>query len=248
MGVKSAVKIRANRVTLTEEQVGFYDDNGYLVVPGLFDDEDCERMKRLAETVAEEGYPVTLNIHRKIRLFLDVMKDPILVSIIRTVQRHPIVGLNSQYLYKRAGTPYAKQSWTPHQDSAYVSAKKGTYAQVHIFLEPSDRENGGLFYYAGSHKEDILPYDYAKSWKEDFDEHGISHPGWRIKDIPSQYQRVDIVGPKGGICLQDGHVIHGSYPNLTKNRSREQYSIAYMNEREKYLRGRISIKAPVALA
>lgn len=247
MKVKSGVKIKATNVTLSREQIKFYDENGFLVIPLLFDEEACDTVKSLAETVADEDYPVTLNIHRKIKLFLDIMKDPVLVSIIKTVQRHPVVGLNSQYLYKRAGTPYAKQSWTPHQDSAYVNARHGTYIQVHIFLEPSDKENGGLFYYAGSHKEDILPYEYAKSWKEDFDEHGISHPGWKIKNIPPEYMRVDVVGPKGGICLQHGDVIHGSYPNLTEDRSRGQYSMAYMNVGEKFLRGRTSIKAPVIL-
>ena len=244
---RSAIKIRANKVALTEEQVKFYDDNGFLVVPGVFDEDDCDQMKKLAETVAEEDYPVTLNIHRKIKLFLDIMKDPVLVSTIKEIQKHPIVGLNSQYLYKRAGTAYARQSWTPHQDSAYINAKKDTYAQLHIFLDPNEKENGGLFYYAGSHKEDILPFEYAKSWKEDFDEQGISHPGLKIKDIPPQYQKVDIVGPKGGVCFQHGNLIHGSYPNLTENRSREQYSMAYMNRGEKYLRGRTSIKAPVTL-
>lgn len=247
MMTQSQSPLRANAAALSPEQIKFYDTNGFLVVPGLFDPEACEAMKRAAETVAEEGYPVTLNIHRKIKLFLDVMKDPVLVAIVKSVQRHPVVGLNSQYLYKRAGTPYAKQSWTPHQDSAYVNAKKGTYMQLHIFLEPSGPENGGLFYYAGSHQEDILPYEYAKSWKEDFDEGGISHPGWGIKEIPPQYPKVDVVGPTGGICLQHGNAIHGSYPNLTSDRSRDQYSMAYMNTGEKYLRGRTSIKAPVTI-
>ena len=92
--------------------------------------------------------------------------------------------------------------------------------QLHIFVDPSSKENGGLYYYPGSHQEDILPYEYAKSWKEGFDHEGISHPGWTIKEVPPQYKRVDIAGPKGGICLQHGNVIHGSYPNLTENRSR----------------------------
>lgn len=247
LGVRTRVKIRAHPVTLNKGQIQFFDDHGFLVVPGVFDDEACETMRSLAKQVAEEGYPVTLNIHRTINVFFDIMKDPVLVRMAKAVQRHKVVGLNSQYLYKRAGTPYARQSWKPHQDSTYINAKKGTYLQLHIFIDPQDKENGGLFYYAGSHREEILPYEYAKSWKEEFDEAGISHPGWGIKKIPPQYEKIDIIGSKGGVCLQHGNVIHGSYPNLTENRSREQYSMAYLNEGASFLRGRTSIKAAAAL-
>lgn len=245
--IKTGVKIKANPAALSKDQIQFYDENGFLIIPGVFSEEACEKMKELAEQVAEEGYPVCLNTHRKIDAFWDVMKDPVLVSIVRAVQRHKVVALNSQYLYKRAGSSYARQAWTPHQDSAYINAKQGTYIQVHIFLDPQDKENGGLYYFAGSHRQDILPFSYAKSWKEDFDKTGISHPGLGIKKVPSQYPRIDVVGPKGGICLQHGHVIHGSYPNFAKDRSRAQYSMAYLNEGASFLRGRVSIKAAAAL-
>ena len=41
---KPEKKIRANKITLTREQIHFYDDNGFLVIPGIFKDEDCETM------------------------------------------------------------------------------------------------------------------------------------------------------------------------------------------------------------
>lgn len=240
-------KIRARSVRLSEEQVRRYDKEGYLVVPGLFSEEACESIKKVAEQYAEENHSVLLNIHRKVSLFMEITKDPVLVSIVKAVQRHRIVALNDQYLFKKPGTLYAKQSWNPHQDNAYVRARNGTYMQLHIFLDASERENGGLFYYPGSHREDILPYEYVKSWKEDFDEQGISHPGWKVKKIPPPYQRIDVTGPQGGICLQHGNLIHGSYPNLSETRSRQQYSIAYLNEGEKYLEGSTSVRIPIPL-
>lgn len=239
--------ITANPVTLSSEQVKFYDDFGYLIVPGVYSEEACDEIKRVAEGIADSDYSVVLNIHRKIDLFMNIMKDPVLVSMVETVQRHQVVGLNSQFLFKKAGTPYAKQSWSPHQDNAYARARNGTYLQLHIFLDPSGKENGGLFYYRGSHKEDILPYEYVDSWKEGFDEKGISHPGWRVVP-PPEYEKVDAVGPKGGVCLQHGNVIHGSYPNLTGGRSRMQYSLAFLNEGEEFLmKGNASLKIPIAL-
>ncbi len=239
-------QIKANPVILTLQQIQFYDDFGYVIVPGVFNDEALEIMARAAETVAEADYSVALNIHREVDLFLEIMRDPVLVSMVEAVQRHRVVGLNSQFLYKKPGTPYAKQTWNPHQDNAYVRAAYGAYMQLHIFVDQSEKENGGLFYYPGSHKEDLLPYEYVKSWKEKIEEDGLTRPGWKV-DPPSRYQKTDAFGPKGGVCLQHGNVIHGSYPNLTRDRWRRQYSMAYLNEGEEFLKGQTSIKIPVIL-
>lgn len=243
--IQTGVRVKARPVKISAEQAKFYDEFGYAVIPGLYSEAACEEIKRVAEKFAEEDFSVILNIHRRVDLFYEIMKDPVLVSMVKAVQRHPVVGLNDQYLFKRAGTVYGKQSWNPHQDNAYVRAANGTYMQLHIFLDASEKENGGLFCYPGSHREDILPYEYVKSWREDIDEQGISHPGWKIHDIPSKYRRVDITEPRGGICLQHGNLVHGSYPNLTKDRSREQYSIAYLNEGEKFEAGSASARIPV---
>jgi phytanoyl-CoA hydroxylase len=240
------VDIKMNPVTLTEEQIKFYDQNGYLIGEGLFDEVMCDQIKSIAAKEAAEDGAVSLNIHRKVKTFFEIMSNPILTGIVKAVQRHKVVGTNDQYLYKRAGTPYAKQSWTPHQDSAYVNAKYGVYMQVHIFLDAQDKENGGLYCYPTSHKEPILPYEYKKSWREEFDENGISHPGWKV-EVPSKYKRIDVFGPKGGFFLQHGNLIHGSHPNVSKDRSREQFSMAFLNEGEQIDRGETSIKIPVKL-
>lgn len=238
--------VKAKLVKLSPTQIQFYDDFGYLAVPGMFDAESCEEMIAVAEALSEGDYSVILNIHRKSDIFLQVMRDPVLVEMAKAVQRSKVVGLNSQFLFKKAGTAYAKQAWSPHQDSAYIDAQHGTYLQLHISLVNSDQENGGFYYYAGSHKEGILPFQYAKSWKEDFDDKGVSHPGWGVK-VPPQYERVDISNSRGGIILQHGHVVHGSYPNFSPTRSRYQYSMAYMNQGAPFFEGRTSVKIPVAV-
>ena len=174
------------------------------------------------------------------------MKDPTLVAIVETIQDHKVVGLNDQYLFKKAGSKYAKQAWEPHQDNAYVKSEHGAYTQPHIFLDDSDKENGGLYYYSGSHFEGILPNSYKESWKEPIGADGISRPG-RVCEVPEQYSRRDIVAPMGSICLQHGEIIHGSYPNLSDDRDRQQYSVAYLNKDASYNSGYNSRKIPIPL-
>jgi phytanoyl-CoA hydroxylase len=117
---------------------------------------------------------------------------------------------------------------------------------MHIFLDAQDKENGGLFCYPGSHREPILPYEYKKSWREEFDENGISHPGWKV-EIPPKYKRLDVSAPKGGFLLQHGNLIHGSHPNLSKDRSRQQFSMAFLNAGEKFEQGKTSKRIPIAV-
>ncbi len=240
------MELKANPVTISDEQIQFFDDNGYIMVPGVFEAPVCEEIIRIAEEHAEEDYSVYLNIHRKVPLFLEIMRDPVLVNLVKAVQRHKIVGLNDQFLYKKPGTTYAKQSWQPHQDNAYPKAPSGAYMQMHIFLVASDKENGGLYAYPGSHREELLPYEYVQSWREKVDPDGITRPGWKC-DIPPQYEKVDVTAPQGAIFMQHGHLIHGSYPNLTEDRSRSQYSIAYINEGVPFNQGKGSTKIPVTV-
>jgi len=50
---------------------------------------------------------------------------------------------------------------------------------------------------------------------------------------------------KGSLCLMHGHLIHGSYPNLSTTRSRPQYSMAFLNKNASFDEGKTSVKVPV---
>lgn len=214
---------------ISEEGVKFYDENGYYVIDNVVNDEECDELLHAAEVLSDDNYAVLLNIHRTLPIFADIMKSPVISSIIKTVQRSEICGLNTQFLFKRCGTSYAKQSWTPHQDNSYPRAPIGTYIIAHLSLDDSDPANGGLIFYPKSHVEDILEFVPNKSWKEDFDDKGISHPGQTIIDIPVQYSAMDMYLKKGSLCLMHGNLIHGSHPNLSTTRSRPQFSMAFLN-------------------
>lgn len=240
------MQIKAKHFTLSKEQIQFYDNNGYLIVPYVYDKEACEAIMAAAQKVAKEDFSVYLNIHRDVPLFLEIAKDPVLVAAVKAVQRHKITLTNDQFLYKKAGTIYGKQAWQPHQDNAYLKAPYGAYMQLHIFLEKSERENGGLYCYPESHREDLLPYEYVQSWREKPDVDGVTRPGWKVVP-PEKYKCIDLEAPQGAICFQHGHLIHGSHPNLTKNRSRQQFSLAYLNEGVPFEKGSTSPKIPVAV-
>ena len=125
-------------------------------------------------------------------------------------------------------TPFAKQAWSPNQHNSYSQVPKNTYLQVYIFIDAQDKENGDIYYYPGSNHKDFMPYIYAVSYKEAFDENGVSHPGRKI-EVPEKYEKVEVSAPQGAICLQNGNTIHGSVANFSEVRSHNQYTMCYIN-------------------
>ena len=241
-----ATSVKSNRTTLTSTQIDFYDDFGYLIVPNVYDVRDCQTVIQAADEFADDDFSVCLNIHRKSFFFMDIARDHVLVEMAKSVQRHDIVGLNDQYLYKKPGTKYAKQAWVPHQDSVMAGTKQGTYVQLHIFLEDHNKNNGGIYFYPGSHRLGHLSYDYKLSSKEESDYDGQTRPGWECQ-VPEGYERRDVVATAGSVCLQHGNIIHGSYPNQTVDQARCQYTVAYLNKGASFNPGRSSRKVPVAV-
>ena len=110
--------IAANDVTLTTEQIDRYEEQGFLIIPDVFDPEICDEIKKEALLYADEDFRVYLNIHRDVPFFMHIACDPVLVHIVKAVQKSTVMATNDQFLFKKAGTTYARQSWNPHQDNA----------------------------------------------------------------------------------------------------------------------------------
>ena len=119
---------------LTQEEIRFYKDNGYLVVNVLFSPEECDRILEVCKSHADEKFSAILNLDREVPALRNVMKDPKIVQILVTLQGAEVVGLMSQVLFKEAGSPYAGQAWSPHQDNAYPKARDGAYVTINLFL------------------------------------------------------------------------------------------------------------------
>jgi ectoine hydroxylase-related dioxygenase (phytanoyl-CoA dioxygenase family) len=176
------------------------------------------------------------------QLFGQIMLNDSLLKFMEILHKEEVSGLTSQYLFKRPNTKYGKQSWVPHQDNAYPKAPHGHYTIVHLALDASNQNNGGLVFWKGSHVEPILPYIYKKSWMEESDPDGIARPGWEIKNIPNQYQKINIELNPGDLCFMHGHLIHGSQSNNSSDLSREQYSMGYCVSGSPFLEGVTSKK------
>lgn len=218
---------------LTEQQVEFYNLNGYLNLEKLLPEDECERVQTICEEVADEKYSAILNLDRTEIEIRELLKRRDFVSRLEQLQETEIVGLMTQILFKKPGTPYATQAWNPHQDNAYPRAEYGAYITLNVFLEDADPENGGMFIYPSSHKEGLLPFLERKSYREDIGE----SPG-HVVTPPDQYERVNLYFNKGDALVLHGCVIHGSLPNKSVDRSRLLCQLVYIKQGIDFISGK----------
>tara|TARA_B110000444_G_scaffold244521_1_gene264062 strand:- start:474 stop:1205 length:732 start_codon:yes stop_codon:yes gene_type:complete len=227
----------------TDNVKSFYKKNGYAIVENIFSDSECEEFKKQSQKFAEPPeYPVALNVHRKSDFFFKTISSEKIVKVVKFIQDSEIDAVNDQFLFKMKNTKYGKQSWTLHQDNSYPRAKHGSYIIVHVAVDESRKDNGGLIFLEGSHKEEILEFENNKSWKEDYVDGKITRPGQTIKNqtLIEKYKKIDVIFPKGSICLMHGNLVHGSYANLSEEFNRNQYSMCYMNRGVDFFVGKTS--------
>lgn len=225
---------------LTLEQVRFYRKNGYLIIEDVVSLEDCDKansiFERFAELVEDTEYKGRMNFDRESTHIHALFTHLKIVAILRLLRGKPkggVIGLQTMFLYKKAGSHYATQAWNPHQDNSYTKLPFGTYLTANLPFTNQDPENGGMYIYPGSHKGGLFECEKLPSFREKPED----NPGNRVKYIPKKYSKVDLYLKKGSVLILHGDVIHGSYPNLTKNRDRPMLLMVYADKGVPFPRG-----------
>ena len=234
--MQKKILINSKKINLKTSDFKKYETDGFYLHKNFFSKKTAKELKEYAEKYYGEPprFPITLNIHRKDKNFLKVITDKNLTKFVKFFQKSKIDALNDQMIYKKKGSTYAGQSWTYHQDNSYPRAKYGSYVIVHFFLDDSTPKNGGLIFFKGSHKEDLLPNKLRVSHKEKKNKNGVTRPGRTINKVDMErvkntYEKIDVNASRGSICVMHSYLVHGSYPNNSKLKDRATYSMAYLN-------------------
>jgi len=250
---------------LTQEQIIFYKENGYLVVEGVFSNEEAQTFLGYIRRHANKDFAAIVNPDRFEALYdqderpkSDItleeikqtaefaeyaMKSPTIVEMLEALHEKELVGLSSQFIFKEAHSPYCTQAWLPHQDGWYPRAKSGDYITANWFLREATVENGTIYVYPGSHTAGLLDAVPRKSFREDSD----TSPGSEC-EIPEPFagNKVDVEIPANSVVFLNGYCIHGSYPN-NSNKSRPWHSSCYITKGADYLVGANAKRKDIAL-
>jgi len=97
----------------------------------------------------------------------------------------------------------------PHQDNFYWCLKNGKSLTLWIALNKSNKENGAMYYYNGSHKLGLVSH-VASNIK------GSSQTIKNKKKL-KKFKKITPVLNFGDALVHDSHLIHGSTKNNSKN-------------------------------
>src|SRR3989344_3928044 len=221
---------------LRPEQVLFYEFGGFLIVRELFAKGECQQLIRLIKGKADLNFKTVMNPDREIPEVKTLIRDGLIADVVEGLHSFlPMDYLMTQSIIKQPGTPFEKHAWNNHQDNDYTRHPENMGATAIIALEDSDRENGTLYLYPGSHKLGLIPHKPGESFNPD------QTPGNRC-EVPEEFKnkKFDLIMEQGDLYIQHGSLIHGSYPNTSGNRSRTHLGISCIVRGQPFRQGKNS--------
>lgn len=227
--------------TITDEQVAFYRENGYLVVEGAMSMAEVEELRR--ETVSicrgergelRRGYTHTPDEtddeviskylcihfpHKVSDIMLNYLAHPVIVDVLTKVIGPNVKCMQSMLFIKSAGKP--GQAW--HQDEDYIPTRDRSLTGAWMALDDATVENGTLWLLPGSHKPGVL-WPQANQNDERFDCTDESY-GFPYKEEDA----IPVNVKAGAIVFFNGYLLHRSLPNYAKTGYRRVLVNHYMS-------------------
>jgi len=215
---------------ITEEQVNFFIENGYLVVPDLMTAEEIEELRNDAAFIARGGYPCEsleslppyvsddevlrsiLCIHQPhyvSPVMLKYVKHPLICGILsQVVAAHmphwdgSVKCMQSMLFVKPPG--FQGQAW--HQDEIYIPTRDRSLCGAWIAMDDATIENGCLWIIPGSHRSGYLYPQRQHENPDEFDFAPESYGFDESLEIPVEVKA-------GTLVFFNGYLLHRSRKN-----------------------------------
>ena len=207
---------------LTENEIRFYNEEGYLLLPGLVSDEDARALRaEVMDTMDKIGLPLTkLKQTHEYVAGGDVdalVNTPNLLSLAAQLMGGPST-LYLPFTAVKSGGGGGRFHF--HQDNQYTRFD-GPGINLWIALDPMSPENGCLQVVPRSHRDGTLPSQLSG----DGDQHK------KVLFEPEQFLPVRM---RPGDCIAFSRLtVHGSGPNTT-GEPRVAYAVQFHRDDVNY--------------
>jgi ectoine hydroxylase-related dioxygenase (phytanoyl-CoA dioxygenase family) len=211
---------------VTEEHKRFYQEDGYVVVEGLFDQDEVARYREHFMTLRRHGaypgdlvgadpasndplkrYPRMIHMHRWDDVSLRWLIDDRINAGLTGLLGHEPYAVQSMLYFKPPGA----RGQALHQDNFYLKAQPGTCMAVWMALDDCDEANGCMQIVPGSHTWPLLCTIKADT--------SVSFTDVTVPLPPGQ-EVLPVLMKAGDVLFFNGALVHGSYPNTTTDRFR----------------------------
>ena len=212
---------------MDQSLIDAFHRDGYVVVSGLFTDDETARYRAHFTALRESGesfpgdfagvdltsndplkrYPRMIHMHRWDQPSLDWMLDPRLDACMTALLGLSPFAVQTMLYFKPAGG----RGQALHQDQYYLRVQPGTCIAAWMALDDCDEENGCLQVVPGTQDLPLLctvEADTSQSFTD------VTVPlGPDMVPVPVRMQA-------GDVLFFNGQLIHGSFPNTSKDRFR----------------------------
>ncbi len=227
----------------TNEQKERFDRDGFVVIRQLIGADEVKQIRDMfmeqgkngpvpgmSETKRDEHgyassdplsfYPRMMHPHRHPELAVGplamrYMLDRRLYPILRECFGEEPVAVQSMFYFKPPGA----RGQALHQDNFYLRVKPGTCLAAWFAIDDADEDNGGMVVVPGSNRMEIVCPEKADSSRFFTTEHVA---------VPAGLEEVPINLKAGDVLFFNGSLIHGSYPNTSKDRFRRSLIFHYV--------------------
>lgn len=226
---------------ITDADVTFYRESGYLVIPDALTPAEIETLRE--ETTAlcrgDRGDVGNLpdiasndtddevmervlcihHIHKTSSIMYDALAHPVMVDGLTRVIGPNVKCMQSMLFIKSADKP--GQAW--HQDEIYIPTRDRSLTGGWFALDDATTENGCLWVIPGSHQRGIL-WPQRVQHDNRFD---CAHETFRFPYTDDDAIPVEVKA--GALVLFNGYLLHRSLPNRAKSGFRRVLVNHYMS-------------------
>ncbi len=211
---------------IAEDRKSQFEQDGYVVVRGLFSPEEAAVLREHYMDLRERGtypgdfdgvdptsddplkkFPRMIHMHRWDEVSLKWLIDARLNEVMTEIAGEEPLAVQTMLYFKPAGA----RGQALHQDQSYLRAKPGTCLAAWLALDKCDEENGCMQVVPGSHEWELLcttKADITQSFTD------VTVP------LPEGVAPVPVELEAGNVMFFHGLLVHGSFPNKSHDRFR----------------------------
>lgn len=176
-------------------------------------------------------------LHRKLELHEKYLLHPRVLDVLEVIIGPDVLALQTMLFLKPPGKP--GQGW--HQDSYYIPTHPDTLCGAWIAIDDCDEQNGAMWFAKGSGNEPVYPpcpevdYGFGDKLVGDIKYvKGVSNTDDGVNmltPVADRYDQVLCSAKAGDVVFFNGHVLHRSKTNFTRDRFRRAFVSHYCNAR-----------------
>jgi hypothetical protein len=222
--------IKQSPYPLTQDQIQFFHENGYLHLKNVLSEEECQLLIEEADNHANGHYSNYLNMHYQ-PYFSLVHRGKTFCDIGDALLKNKAIPIGGTFFFCKPNNPLELGSvW--HQDNYGMDCPDGgSVLNIAISLDEADITNGSLSIVPKSHLYGKLPSNPKPNFS--YDENGKMYQSAPIGNdcqIPDGLEMINLTYEKGDVLCIHGNLLHKADKNTHPTKWRRTMYYIYVSE------------------